>query len=348
MKQNLNDSETARPEDDWGLSLEEQHVLAEERARRARVIRPAPPKAAPPAMALPRAGASAPTSVPGAHAALLPHRGKLDQFPAFATRSALFCASKHASALPQNTPLKSQGTYALRAGGPRLDMRDKAVWEAAIGMAKEFPDPSQEIPINLSELSRRIGQRDANGAALTRVWKSLERLAQADVELTLQGKVHAGKMLAAATFNGSSRSIRLDFGLCALVLESDAQFKINSVRRHSLSSALAQWLHDFFSTHSAYGAALTLGYLRELCGFDGQTRRFPKLLDVAMAELATKAPQLVTGHRISKVGRSSEKWTLNVDRGPEAPVFTKARANIASPSFPTAPKPRQPKKWLAL
>lgn len=348
MEQKLNDTETARPEDDWGLSPEEQHALAEERARRSCAIQPLRPASVLSAMEQPCVRASAPPPAPAAPPALLPNLGKLDQFPAFATRSALFCASKHASTLPLTTPLKSQGTYALRAGGPRLDMRDKAVWEAAIGLAKECPDPSRDIPINLSELARRMGLRAPNGAALARVWKSMERLAQADVELTLLGKAQAGKMLAAATSDGRSRSIRLDLGLCALILESDAQFKINSIRRHSLSSALAQWLHDFFSTHSAYGGALTLGYLRELCGFEGQARRFPALLDAALAELAAKAPELVRGHRFNKRGRSSEKWTLEVDRGPEAPIFTKAKTDTATPSVPAAPKPRLPRKWLAL
>ena len=348
MEQKLNDWETPRPEDDWGLPVEEQQALARERARRSCAIQPEQPMPPLPPPGAAAARATAPPQMSAAHCALLPNCRKPDQFPAFATRSALFCASKHASALPPNTPVKSQGAYALRAGGPRLDMRDKAIWEAAMRLAKECPNPSQDIPVNLSELARRIGLRDANGAALSRIWKSLERLAQADVELTLQGKAHAGKMLAAAVVNGRARSIRLDLGLCAFVLESDAQFKIDSARRHALSSSLAQWLHDFFSTHSAYGASLTLGYLRELCGFEGQARRFPKLLDAAMAELAAKAPQLVAGHRVNKSGRSSEKWALEVNRGPEAPTYTKAKPNIATPSVPGAPKTRQPKKWLAL
>ncbi len=353
MEQKREDLDTARPEDDWGLPLEEQRALAEKRdlakpkieAAKARPL--AAERAIPVAVANPMAMPAAPSVEPAAPARL-PNRAKLDQFPAFATRSALFCATRHGAALPPNTPIKSQGTYDLRAAGERLSMRDKAVWEAAMQLAKECPDASQDIPVSLSDLAKRIGLREPNGAALASIWRSVERLAQAHVELTLQGKTYAGKLLQSATANGRARAIRVDLVLAMSVFEQDHQFKIDSARRHALSTSLAQWLHDFFSTHSSYRGKLTLGYLRDLCGFEGQVRRFPGLLDVAMAELAAKVPELVASHVIKRVGRSSDKWALEIQRGPETAVFSKPKANAAASAEPAPPKARQPQRWLAL
>ena len=324
MDQDQMDSEELRPEDDWDLPQEARlPIMATPPKERAMEPQghPGAGIAATPA----REHAPATKSTP----LVLPRASKLDHQPAFLTRGALFSSAKHAAALPPNSPVKSQGSYDLRASGARLGMRDKAVWEAAMQVAKESGDAGQDIPVHLSDLARRMGLRDANGAALAGIWGSLERLANAHVEVELQGQVHAGKMLESATKNGRARSIRVDLGWSTAILEQDYQFKLDAARRAKLSGSLAQWLHDFISTHDSYSRKLTIGYLRDLCGFEGQARRFPSLLNAALAELAAKAPELVAGHSVKKVGRSSCKWELAILRGPEAPAFCKPKARVA-------------------
>lgn len=349
--------EGARPEDDWGLSLDEQRELAAKRSAHARpgqaevATKSAPGAALDNGMGSEMAPPEQPSTATASAATppiALPLRSKPDQYPAFMARGALFSASKHGAPLPQSAPLKAQGSYALRASGPRLSMRDKAAWEAAMQVAKECEDASQDIPISLADLARRMGAQEANGAAYASIRASLDRLAQTDVEVTLNGRVHAGKLLAMAQVKGRACFIRLDLPLSLAILEDDFQFKINSVRRRSLNSSLAQWLHDFVSTHSAYGGKLTVAYLRELCGFEGQAKRFPSLLSAALLELAAKAPELVAGHAFNKVGQSSDKWELNIQRGSEAPSFSRPKAQGTPASATTAPKSRKVGKWLAL
>ena len=324
MDQDQGHSEELRPEDDWDLPQEARPPIAATAPQRKAI---APNGAAGAINAAPpvQEQAPAPKSAP----AVLPHASKLEHQPAFLTRSGLFSATKHAAALPPNSSVKSQGGYNLRASGDRLGMRDKAAWEAAMQVAKESGDASQDIPVNLSDLARRMGLRNANGAALAGIWESLQRLAQAHVEVELQGQVHAGKMLESATKHGLAHSIRIDLGWSTAILEQDYQFKLDASRRAKLSGSLAQWLHDFISTHDSYSRNLTIGYLRDLCGFEGQARRFPSLLDAALAELAAKAPELVAGRSVKKVGRSSRKWELAIQRGPEAPAFCKPKARVA-------------------
>lgn len=331
MDQDQAHSEELLPEDDWDLPQEARPPIGATAPQRKAI---APKGAAGAINAAPpvQEQAAAPKSAP----AVLPNASKLEHQPAFLTRSGLFSATKHAASLPPNSSVKSQGGYNLRASGDRLGMRDKAAWEAAMQVAKESGDASQDIPVNLSDLARRMGLRNANGAALAGIWESLQRLAQAQVEVELQGQVHAGKMLEPATKHGLAHSIRIDLGWTMAILEHDHQFKLNAARRIALPGALAQWLHDFISTHSSYSRKLTVGYLRDLCGFEGQARRFPSLLNTALAELATNAPELVAGHSVKKVGRSSDRWEPDISRGPEAPSFRRAKTRSA------------PRKGLAL
>ena len=69
----------------------------------------------------------------------IPMQGKLGHFPAFMTRSGLFGVARTA---PLSLPLPMsevmvQGKYELEYEGPRLNMTDKAVWQAVVDMAKE-------------------------------------------------------------------------------------------------------------------------------------------------------------------------------------------------------------------
>lgn len=349
MDKEQQNPEEIRPEDDWGLSLEEQRGLAEKRRPQAVKEHGAGMIAldntdavipGPQAASLDQPTAPTPT--------MLPHRSKPDQYPAFMARSALFSASKHGAALPPATALKAQGNYGLRVGGPRLGMRDKAVWEAAMQVAKETNDISQDIPVGLADLARRLGLEEANGATCAWLRDSLARLAQTDVEVELQSQTRAGKLLASARVGGRACAIRLDLTLSLSILEEDFQFNINSSRRRSLNGSLAQWLHDFISTHSAYGGRITLAYLRELCGFEGQSKRFPSLLNAALVELAKKAPELVVGHSFKKVGRSSDKWEVDIQRGQEMPSFSKPKSKGGLVGAPASSDSRKIQKWLAL
>lgn len=83
---------------------------------------------------------------------------------------------------------------------------------------------------------------------------------------------------------------------------------------------LAQWLHDFLSTHSK-SENLTVDYIREMCGFEGVTKRFPAQLRIALDELIKSAPELVVSYSIDDQGRSSDRWGVTINRGSEMPKF---------------------------
>lgn len=251
----------------------------------------------------------------------IPHRGKLDYFPALTSRSALFRASQTCETFQQLTEIPSQGS-SMRVLGPRLSMRDKSIWEIAMQLAKESaPDMSKPFEVSLREFVRRLGSKDVSGPALESIWGSLSRLCLTRIEFVIKGQCSGvGSMLSTAIKQDGRCYLRLnpDFAIPALTI--DHQFRINSQRRMTFSSALTQWLHDFLSTHTTT-RDMDLRYLRGLSGYDGTKRNFAGKLKQALDELVKHAPELVAKYEIIRGTRDSDEWTLRIQRGAEQPQY---------------------------
>lgn len=258
----------------------------------------------------------------------LPHATKLDLIPAIFSRSALFrvggsdeaptAASPGAPAIAIETQHRANMTLA----GPWPRMRDKAVWEVALQMAKESADAAAPIRVNLSEFASRLGYVDKGGATLRWIWSSLRRLSLCHVEFNAPtGTRLAGNLLAAAREQGGRKEIQIDPAFASGLLREDYQFAINRARRAQLSTALARWMHDFLSTHATQDQPFDLSYFRPLCGYGADKRRFPAELEAALADLAKTAPEILESYSFTKGTRSSEEWTVALVCGGETRRF---------------------------
>ena len=258
-----------------------------------------------------------------------PHRDKPEHFPALLARSALFRVGRGSpkASIPAGLTMSipAQKGYLLTAIGPRLSMRDKHIWEIAIQIAKESsPSIGEAFTTSLREIARRMGIK-GDGRTLATIWDSLTKLCNVRLAFTmpLEGRAPIqgiGSLLATAIKDDMSIHLRVnpDFAWAAFAL--DKQFKIKSARRAKLSSTLAQWLHDFLSTHTA-AHDMTVDYIREMCGFDGSARSFPLQLRTALDEMIKETPEIVASYDIDEVGRSSDRWIVRIARGPEKPQF---------------------------
>lgn len=331
MARGNDEQEFLAPEDDWDLPqpprprapADGDALAVASPPREAIPPRPLASRAATHTSATP-AEAAQPVAASGIPT-VLAHADKPDLFPALAARSALFRVGRpSASDAPHQGPVPSQGNYALSLFGPWPRMRDKAVWEAAMGLAKEAGNAAEPFRISLSAIAARMGLSDTSGAALDAIWASLELLAACRIEFTLpKGARCGGSLLRAATKVGRARFIQVDMALAGPLFREDYQFKMDGARRAKLGGSLAQWLHDFLSTHDAQDKPLTLGYLRELCGYDGPRKSFPALLRGALDELAQKAPELLQSHSLKKRSRASDAWSIELSRGSARPSFAK-------------------------
>ena len=268
----------------------------------------------------------------------MPMRDKPEHFPAFMSRSALFRAGRSGdSSTRGDADIPAQGC-AIRTVGARLSMRDKAIWEVAIQLAKEqSQDMSKPYFVSLRDVSKRLGDSNMGGDALEAIWQGLVRLCSVTIHFTARGTSGAGSMLSTAVKKDGKCYIRLNPDFVLPALANDIQFRIRSKRRNALSMALSQWLHDFLSTHTE-ARDLDVGYLRSLCGYDGPAKNYPAKLRQAMAELASKVPELVASFEIVRCGRNSDGWKLRIVRGAEKPEFTMptstARTGAASGKRP--------------
>lgn len=261
---------------------------------------------------------------------VLPHRKKLDYFPAFAARTGLFQAGRGGGPRAPET-VKSPLRYDLAFEGESLTMRDKAIWEACIQIGKGAADVGAELKVSLSDIGRRIGAPNDGGRALDSIWASLQKLAAADVAINLGGFGRAsGRLLADARREDGACWIRLDPAFMTRILSEDTQFKMDAPRRAGLKSLLGQWMHDYLSTHSAaYEDGLGMGYLRGLCGHPGAARRFPAAIRSALAEIAVAAPRMVQTFSIERGTLKGETWKLHIVRGEESPAFEMPKARAA-------------------
>lgn len=267
----------------------------------------------------------------------IPHRKDPMNFPGFIARSAMFRASSSHDAFGQPTRVQAAGC-SLTLSGPRLGMRDKHVWETAIQVAKErAANIGDAFEIELRDFAKRMGSKNCGGRALASIWESLERLALARVEFEIAPSKDArspckgiGSLLATAFRSEGRIHLRLnpDFALPALL--GNKQFLFDQARRAKLPTSLAQWAHDFFSTHKI-APEMDLFYLRGLCGYDGPERNFPGKLRGAMESLVEIAPELVASFEIDDADRCSDSWKLTVAFGAEMPSFRPAQP-IPQPS----------------
>lgn len=269
-------------------------------------------------------------AVAGCPCVVLPHAAKHDLFPAIFSRSALFRVSgaddpaRAPNASDPAVVVEAQGGVNLRLKGPWPRMRDKAVWEVALEMAKASPDAAAPIPVSLSQFAARLGYADKGSDNLEWIWTSLRRLSFCQVEFDLPsspGPRLVGKLLAAARETQFGKEIEIAPAFAARLLDEDFQFAIDRSRRATLSTALARWLHDFLSTHSSQSRPFDVPYLRALCGYGGEKKRFPSELEIALGELARKAPGILASYAFAKPTRSSDGWTVSLVCGAEKRRF---------------------------
>ena len=265
-----------------------------------------------------------------------PHANKPDHFPAFMSRSGLFgVASNMASGNGSKAKrsIKAQSPYAIEIDGPAFAMSDKRAYEAVVRIAKSRRhDLNETMDTSLREIALEMGIQSHGGSSLASISVSLARLSQTTITFRLLDKSeHSGRLLATVETNPNGVRIGFDPDFVLPAFELDRQFQSKPSRRHQIDGSLAQWLHDFFQTHSVTHD-LTLGYLRGLCGYASRDRSFASRLELAMKCLSQQCPELIESFGFTKLSRHSNLWSMTVKRGPESPNFFNG-----SPQAPSAP-----------
>lgn len=295
----------------------------------------APPEPASAAVAPAIPGAAAPAPAPLSSPVAIPRPDWLDRVPALFARSAVFQVGRAGDELARTALPCHEAGYSAIFEGPRLGLRDKRVWEVALRAAKAEGRAGAEFALSASDIGKAIGA-GCSGRTLKGIGACLNRLKAARVDYATPGGCRgSAALLGSARKASSGWRVSLDPGLVPLLAE-DKQFRMDAGRRARLSTDLAQWMHDFMSTHQAgFEIGFNLGKLAGLCGWRGDAGRFPSSLAEALEELKTSCPELVAGFEIKRERRDSRTWRARVDKGPESESFEvavrKARAKREGP-----------------
>jgi len=324
------------PLDDWGDDDAAPEPSAPTQPPQAARHTPSKPRLAHPAPAL----QPAPTAEDAETGEPMPRRAKTGHYPALACRSSLFGIGAATPNAPDlvHVALAAPASYGLKYSGPRLTLHDKAVWEAAIDLAKPTGrGVGAGAAIPLRAIAEHMGLSSRGGPALASIHARLLRLERARVSFTTHAGVRAsGPLLASVAIIGQTATVEFDPGIAQDLLGGgEDQFLVNAARRRTLGSSLAQWLHDYASTHKAI-PTLDLRHLRGLCGYGGEKRHFPKALSLALGEVAAAAPTLLKSHAINRNGQDSDMWTVDMSKGDENPVFLPAARKRSSISATAA------------
>ena len=251
-----------------------------------------------------------------------PRKHRAGLYPALFSRSALFQVGRGMAAGVGKRKVECQGDNDLFATGPRLSMRDKAVWERAHDQARANGDIGCEFELSLRAMAKALGAKDGrSGPTLRRLFDSLVRLADTALEFELtSGASGACKLLKVAAMRDEACVVSLDPDLGAL-LSADYLFELDIVRRQTLKLDLSKWLHDFHSTHKQFDGAFSLKTLAALCGYEATGGHFSSHLRAALNEAQTVAPGIVEGFNIERISVEAKKWRAAVTRGAEVVKF---------------------------
>ena len=247
----------------------------------------------------------------------------LGRFPGLFARSAIFGVARGGEEM-KLTKLACYGDdYGAVFSGPRLNMRDKRVWELALKAAKSFGCAGRECALSANDIAAALGSKSKPNARRTKAIRaSLERLAGAQVDYRVPGLAcGSARLLGSARESSSGWRVSIDEGLI-VALDRDKQFRIDVERREGLSTDLAKWMHDFVSTHAAgFERGFKVSELEELSGWGAAPSKFSAQLEKALGALCERCPELVKGFEFTRPKRAAEGWRVRIDRGPEKESF---------------------------
>ncbi len=250
--------------------------------------------------------------------------------PALMSRSALFSAGtgKGQHGRPER-PVACYKPYELRLDGPRLTMRDKAVWEQFLRAAIAHGFADEEFIISLSGTSKALGG-SGSGAASKSVLESLRRMGKARIFYERHSAQGSGKLVG--TLRREDRGPRkrsvwwasFDGGLAPL-LERDAGCRCLVEQRRGLKTELAEWLHDFLGSNKPY--EYSVGKLRELSGYEAAADQFPSKLREALAEIKSKAPSVLSDFEFDCAAKDPNQWKVAAKTA-DQPNFVMPKADL--------------------
>ena len=206
--------------------------------------------------------------------------------PVIALRSALFGAiRKGARAYLERIEIHALDGITIRYTGARLDQGDLDVWETVLHIARAQA-LGNICRVTGYQLLMVLGKTDT-GKNRDILNRRLSRIKATALDVTVNNQSYEGSLIDEVYREGGNREfvMRLNPKLRTL-FEPGCYSQIDWRVRQALDGKpLAQWLHGFYSSH-AQPHPLKIETLQNLCGSDGELRRFRQTVKEALNALS--------------------------------------------------------------
>jgi hypothetical protein len=215
--------------------------------------------------------------------------------PNVALRSALFGAiKKGARPYLERHEIPAQEGVRIIYTGARLDQGDLDVWETVLHVVR-VQALGDECRVTAYQLLKVLGKTDT-GINRDTLERRLSRMKATGVDLSVGRYGYEGSLIDEVYRDKETREYVICLNPRLSVLFAADQFtQIDwNVRQALNGKPLAQWLHGYYASH-AQPYPVSVAKLQELCGGEGELRRFRQTLgdalrDVAAASFANDQP----------------------------------------------------------
>lgn len=208
-------------------------------------------------------------------------------------RNALFGIQRERSTLNHNEELvfNCPGEIVLKYSGPELNQDDSIVWQMIVRAVRHNQVPMGSlIQLSTQDMLNALGRTDG-GINFKWLKSCMDRLSSALIHIDTPSDETKSYLLVGYKIDKKTKKIYVGISAFLYPLFMGDLTDIDLIRKATLKSQLARWLHDFYSSHSN-PFPYSLEKIKELSRSNKQNSKFKIMIKEAIEELKNCTPPL--------------------------------------------------------
>lgn len=208
-------------------------------------------------------------------------------------RNALFGIQRERNSFNHNEELvfKCPGEIVLKYSGPELNQDDSVVWQMIVRAVRQNHVPMGSlIQLSTQDMLSALGRSDG-GINFKWLKSCMDRLSSALIHIDTPNDETKTYLLVGYKIDKKTKKIYVGISAFLYPLFIGDLTDIDLIRKATLKSQLARWLHDFYSSHSN-PFPYSLEKIKELSRSNKQNSKFKIMIKEAIEELKTCEPPL--------------------------------------------------------
>lgn len=183
------------------------------------------------------------------------------------------------------------GEITLKYSGPELNQDDSIVWQMIIRAVRHNQVPMGSlVQLSTQEMLSALGRSDG-GVNFKWLKSCMDRLSSALINIDTPTDETKSYLLVGYKIDKKTKKIYVGISSFLYPLFIGDLTDIDLIRKATLKSQLARWLHDFYSSHSN-PFPYSLEKIKELSRSNKQNSKFKIMIKEAIDELKLCSPPL--------------------------------------------------------